>query len=128
MHHSPLGEDEQLCMLPDHEASLAFGDAKQKAERAEVSICNIDIVLETEATVERPDSNAAKMQPMCTLGPKGELILFDEHDPFKNITLSVSSKRFPPGGGAGGLFLFAQGHYARQHGSLLKRSRKSPPL
>jgi hypothetical protein len=61
------------------------------------------IVLETEATVERPDSNAAKMQPMCTLGPKGELILFDEHDRFKNITLSVSSKRFPPrAGGAGG--------------------------
>jgi hypothetical protein len=53
------------------------------------------IVLETEATVERPDSNAAKMQPMCTLGPKGELILFDEHDRFKNITLSVSSKITP---------------------------------
>jgi hypothetical protein len=53
------------------------------------------IVLETDATVERPDSNAAKMQPMCTLGPKGELILFGEHDRFKNITLSVSSKRFP---------------------------------
>jgi hypothetical protein len=51
------------------------------------------IVLETEATVERPDSNAAKMQPMCTLGPKGELILFDEHDPFKNITIPrVKSK------------------------------------
>jgi len=61
------------------------------------------IVLETEATVERPDSNAAKMQPMCTLGPRGELIIFDEHDRFKNITLSVSSKRFPPrAGGAGG--------------------------
>jgi len=54
------------------------------------------IVLETDATVERPDSNAAKMQPMCTLGPKGELILFDEHDPFKNITIPpVSSKRCP---------------------------------
>jgi hypothetical protein len=51
------------------------------------------IVMETEATVERPDSNAAKMQPMCTLGPKGELILFDEHDPFKNITIPrVKSK------------------------------------
>jgi hypothetical protein len=54
------------------------------------------IVLETNATVERPDSNAAKMQPMCTLGPKGELILFDEHDPFKNITIPpVSSKSCP---------------------------------
>jgi hypothetical protein len=54
------------------------------------------IVLETEATVERPDSNAAKMQPMCTLGPKGELILSDEHDPFKNMTIPpVSSKRCP---------------------------------
>jgi hypothetical protein len=53
------------------------------------------VVLETEAIVETPDSNAAKMQPMCTLGPKGELILFDEHDPFKNITLSVSSKTCP---------------------------------
>ncbi|MFS8888388.1 hypothetical protein NW823_08510 [Synechococcus sp. R55.1] len=89
------------------------------------------VVLETEAIVEKPDSNAAKMQPMCTLGPKGELILFDEHDPFKNITLSVSSKRFRsragvPGGG--GLLLFTQGHYARQHGRLLKRSRKSPSL
>jgi hypothetical protein len=54
------------------------------------------IVLETEATVDRPDSNAAKMQPMCTLGQKGELILFDEHDPFKNMTIPpVSSKRCP---------------------------------
>jgi hypothetical protein len=53
------------------------------------------VVLETEAIVEKPDSNAAKMQPMCTLGPKGELILFGEHDPFKNITLSVSSKSCP---------------------------------
>jgi hypothetical protein len=53
------------------------------------------VVLETEAIVEKPDSNAAKMQPMCTLGPKGELILFDEHDRFKNITLSVSSKITP---------------------------------
>jgi hypothetical protein len=54
------------------------------------------IVLETEATVERPDSNAAKMQPMCTLGRKGELILFDEHDPFKNMTIPpVSSKSCP---------------------------------
>jgi len=54
------------------------------------------IVMETEATVERPDSNAAKMQPMCTLGPKGELILFDEHDPFKNITIPpISSKTCP---------------------------------
>jgi len=54
------------------------------------------IVLETNATVERPDSNAAKMQPMCTIGPKGELILFDEHDPFKNITIPpISSKTCP---------------------------------
>ncbi|MFS8740322.1 hypothetical protein [Synechococcus sp. WC10meta] len=54
------------------------------------------IVLETDATVERPDSNAAKMQPMCTLGRKGELILFGEHDPFKNITIPpVSSKSCP---------------------------------
>ena len=54
------------------------------------------IVLETGATVERPDSNAAKRQPMCTLGPKGELILFDEHDPFKNMTIPpVSSKSCP---------------------------------
>ena len=53
------------------------------------------VVLETEAIVEKPDSNAAKIQPMCTPGPKGELILFDEHEPFKNITLSVSSKTCP---------------------------------
>jgi hypothetical protein len=59
------------------------------------------IVLETEATVERPDSNAAKMQPMCTLGRKGELILFDEHDPFKNITITrVSAKSCPSCGRA----------------------------
>jgi hypothetical protein len=51
------------------------------------------IVLETDATVERPDSNTAKMQPMCTLGPKGELILFDEHDPFKNITIKGASPK-----------------------------------
>jgi len=51
------------------------------------------IVLETDATVERPDSNAAKMQPMCTLGRKGELILFDEHDPFKNMTIPLIPSR-----------------------------------
>jgi hypothetical protein len=56
------------------------------------------VVLETEAIVEKPDSNAAKMQPMCTLGPKGELILFGEHDPFKKITIPlVSSKGYPSG-------------------------------
>jgi hypothetical protein len=56
------------------------------------------VVLETEAIVEKPDSSAAKMQPMCTLGPKGELILFDEHDPFKNITIPlVSGKGYPSG-------------------------------
>jgi hypothetical protein len=51
------------------------------------------VVLETEAIVEKPDSNVAKMQPMCTLGPKGELILFDEHDPFKNLTIKVASPK-----------------------------------
>jgi len=56
------------------------------------------VVLETEAIVEKPDSNAAKMQPMCTIGRKGKLILFDEHDPFKSITLPpVSWKRYPSG-------------------------------
>jgi hypothetical protein len=53
------------------------------------------IVLETEATVDRPDSNAAKMQPMCTLGPKGELILFNEHDALKNIVIEISYQRCP---------------------------------
>jgi len=47
------------------------------------------VVLETDATVDKPDSNGAKMQPICTLGPKGELILFDEHDPFKNVTIEL---------------------------------------
>jgi len=51
------------------------------------------VVLETEAIVEKPDSNAAKMQPMCTLGPKGELILFGEHDPFKKITIPLVSSK-----------------------------------
>jgi len=53
------------------------------------------IALETEAIVEKPDSNAAKMQPMCTLGPKGELILFDEHDALKNIVIEISYQRCP---------------------------------
>jgi hypothetical protein len=30
------------------------------------------VILETDATVDKPDSNAARMQPMCTLGPKGD--------------------------------------------------------
>jgi hypothetical protein len=51
------------------------------------------IVLETDATVERPDSNAANIQPMCTLGRKGELILFDEYDPFKNMTIPLIPSR-----------------------------------
>jgi hypothetical protein len=59
------------------------------------------VVLETKAIVEKPDSKAAKMQPMCTLGRKGELILFDEHDPFKNITITrVSAKSCPSCGRA----------------------------
>lgn len=53
------------------------------------------VVLETDAAVDKPDSNAAKMQPMCTLGPKGELILFDEHDPFKNLVIKISSRACP---------------------------------
>jgi hypothetical protein len=53
------------------------------------------VVLETEAIVEKPDSNAAKMQPICTLGPKGELILFDEHDALKNIVIEISYQRCP---------------------------------
>jgi hypothetical protein len=84
------------------------------------------IVLETEATVERPDSNAAKMQPMCTLGPKGELILFDEHDRFKNITLSVSSKRFPPGGGAGGVILVRSRTLREAAWQVVKEVAKEP--
>jgi hypothetical protein len=54
------------------------------------------VVLETEAIVEpqSPDrTGALKQQPMCTLGPKGELILFDEHDPFKNIYLQLRTSR-----------------------------------
>jgi hypothetical protein len=53
------------------------------------------VVLETEAIVEKPDSNAAKMQPICTLGPKGELILFDEHDALKNIVIEISYQMCP---------------------------------
>jgi hypothetical protein len=47
------------------------------------------VVLETEAIVEKPDSKAAKMQPMCMLGPKGEPILFGERDQNKNIVIKV---------------------------------------
>jgi len=84
------------------------------------------VVLETEAIVEKPDSNAAKMQPMCTLGPKGELILFDEHDRFKNITLSVSSKRFPPGGGAGGVILVRSRTLREAAWQVVKEVAKEP--
>jgi len=48
------------------------------------------VVLETEAAVEQADPSAAKMQPMCTLGPRGELILFDAHDPLKDTYVEVS--------------------------------------
>ena len=82
--------------------------------------------METEATVERPDSNAAKMQPMCTLGPKGELILFGEHDSFKNITLSVSSKRFPPRGGAGGVILIRGRTLREAAWQVVKEVAKEP--
>jgi hypothetical protein len=84
------------------------------------------VVLETEAIVEKPDSNAAKMQPMCTLGPKGELILFDEHDPFKNITLSVSSKRFPSRNGQsiirGGFGIISPGQSIISHSRTLREA------
>jgi hypothetical protein len=53
------------------------------------------IVLEADATVERPDSNAAKMQPMCMLGPKGEPSLFGERDQNKNIVIKVSWTECP---------------------------------
>jgi hypothetical protein len=84
------------------------------------------VVLETEAIVEKPDSNAAKMQPMCTLGPKGELILFDEHDPFKNITLSVSSKRLPSRNGQsiirGGFGIISPGQSIISHSRTLREA------
>jgi len=84
------------------------------------------VVLETEAIVEKPDSNAAKMQPMCTLGPKGELILFDEHDPFKNITLSVSSKGLPSRNGQsiirGGFGIISPGQSIISHSRTLREA------
>ncbi len=48
------------------------------------------VVLEVDAYVEQADPSAAKMQPMCTIGPRGELILFDQHDTWKNIYVEVS--------------------------------------
>ncbi len=82
------------------------------------------VVLETEAIVERSDSNAAKMQPICTLGPKGELILFDEHDPFKNITLSVSSKSCPS---CAGLRFVSESRTLREAAwQLVKKVAKEP--
>jgi len=50
------------------------------------------VVLETEAIAEpqSPDRTEALKQPMCTLGPRGELILFDEHDVLKNILTSLN--------------------------------------
>ncbi|PIK93122.1 hypothetical protein SYN65AY6LI_03285 [Synechococcus sp. 65AY6Li] len=89
------------------------------------------VVLETEAIVEKPDSNAAKMQPMCTLGPKGELILFDEHDPFKNITLSVSSKGLPSRNGQsiirGGFSIISHSRTLREAAwQLVKEVAKEP--
>lgn len=53
------------------------------------------VVLEVEAIVEKPETNSAKIQPKCTLGPHGELILFDEHDQFKDIVIKLSSTKCP---------------------------------
>jgi len=82
------------------------------------------IVLETEATVERPDSNAAKMQPMCTLGPKGELILFDEHDALKNIVIETSYQRCPS---CAGLRFVSESRTLREAAwQLVKKVAKEP--
>jgi hypothetical protein len=82
------------------------------------------IVLETDATVERPDSNAAKMQPICTLGPKGELILFDEHDALKNIVIEISYQRCPS---CAGLRFVSQSRTLREAAwQLVKKVAKEP--
>jgi hypothetical protein len=80
--------------------------------------------LETEAIVEKPDSNAAKMQPICTLGPKGELILFDEHDALKNIVIEISYQRCPS---CAGLRFVSQSRTLREAAwQLVKEVAKEP--
>ena len=82
------------------------------------------VVLETEAIVEKPDSNAAKMQPICTLGPKGELILFDEHDALKNIVIEISYQRRPS---CAGLRFVSESRTLREAAwQLVKKVAKEP--
>lgn len=60
------------------------------------------VILETEAQVDFQSSGMAgvlKQAPMCTLGQKGELILFDDHDAFKNILTSLRINRGSLSGG-----------------------------
>jgi hypothetical protein len=82
------------------------------------------VVLETEAIVEKPDSNAAKMQSICTLGPKGELILFDMHDALKNIVIEISYHRCPS---CAGLRFVSESRTLREAAwQLVKKVAKKP--
>ncbi len=82
------------------------------------------VVLEAEAIVEKPDSNAAKMQPICTLGPHGELILFDEHDQFKNLVIKLSSTKCPSC--AGLRFVFESRKLREAAWQVVKTKTKEP--
>lgn len=48
------------------------------------------VIFQTSANVGAASPNASRIQPMCTIGPRGELILFDTHDPFKDTVLEIA--------------------------------------
>jgi hypothetical protein len=92
------------------------------------------IVLETEAIVEpqSPDrAEALKQQPMCTLGPHGELILFDEHDQFKNILTTLrkggGKPRPEPGPIIPGAGIVSARSIIKASNDLLETARRGVP-
>ncbi len=46
-------------------------------------------VYQAPATVTEAGQENARMAPTCTIGPHGELILFDYHDPLKDVVIEV---------------------------------------
>lgn len=55
-------------------------------------------VYQAPAKVTEPGNDRARREPVCTLGPRGELILFDYHDSSRDIV--IEAKVLPPAAGS----------------------------
>lgn len=55
-------------------------------------------VYQAPAKVTEPGSGRARREPVCTVGPRGELILFDYHDSSRDIV--IEAKVSPPAAGS----------------------------